>query len=135
MNPAALIGLFVIVTTGLLAGLAFQRRERARVDAVIAGRPAFTAQEFAAQHFSGASIPVAARCHELFAENYEYDASRILPDDKLCEDLLFAAHDGLDAYSFLRDIEREFGIKFSEGEAWDMRTMREIVEAVVAHMA
>ena len=68
-----------------------------------------------------------------FAFQYEYDASRISSDDKLCEDLLFAAHDGLDAYCRLRDIEREFRIRFSEAEARDMRTMRDIVAAVVTH--
>jgi acyl carrier protein len=142
MNCIGSLGDMSIFTISILAIAAVtifylvrhvQRHESAHVEAVTAGRPSLTAQEFAAKHFTGASVAVAARCHELFAKNYEFDASRLSPDDKLCDHLLFAAHDCLDAHDFLRDLEHEFDITFSKTEARDMRTMRDIVDAVMAH--
>jgi acyl carrier protein len=127
----ALLGSCIAVLAYLLYRI--ERDERARVEAVTAGGRSLTAQEFATQYFTGASVAVAARCHELFAQNYEYDASRISADDTLCQDLLFAAHDCLDAHEFLHNLESEFAIKFTEAEARDMRTMKDIVEAVLAH--
>ena len=112
-----------------------KRDERARVEAVISGRPSLTGEQFSTRFFDGPAIPIATRCHELFSEIYEYDATRVWPDDNLCEDLNFAAHDCLDAAEFLLAIEREFHIRFSQAETADMRTLRDIVQVVKSHTA
>lgn len=133
MSISAISILGVSVAVVVYLAWRVQRDERARVAAVTSGRPSLTPQEFAAKYFTGASVAVATRCHELFAQNYEFDASRISPDDKLCQDLLFATHDCLDAHDFLHALEHEFDIQFSKAEAKDMRTMKDIVEAILAH--
>jgi acyl carrier protein len=133
-TPAWTIGISLAFSVAAFAYV-FRRikhDEQRQIESVTSGRRSFTAEEFGKEYFTGVAVPIAAACREIFAENYELDSSRIHPDDKLCADLRFAAHDCLDANEFLAGIEKRFQIKFSKSEMKQMRTMRDIVDVVAA---
>lgn len=90
-----------------------ERDERAVIEAVTAGRSNLTPAEFGMLYFSGDAVRIAARCRELFSEFYQFDATRIHPDDRLCADLRF---DGLKTDEFVMVVEEEFAVRFTTDE-------------------
>ena len=73
-----------------------------------------------------------ARVDEIFAEEFELEAERIVPTATLRDDL---GLDSLDALDLIVLIEKEFGVRLDDEELKTMATIAEVHAAVRAKFA
>jgi len=89
--------------------------------------------EFGKQYFPADRAETAAHLRRILSRHISVDLSQIHPDDKLVEDIRMDSLDSLSTVEFVIDVEKEFGISIPDSDAAEMRTLRDVVEYVIAH--
>jgi len=122
----------IILCIGLLLVVGLARSVTLRVNRLVWGRPAVPAEAFAAVHFPEGQRDMAIKLRELLAPYLPMNIGRLLPTDRLIEDLGMSARlsRGLDLVAFAEDIEAEFKIEFEETDYYEMTTFRDVVNLV-----
>ena len=126
-----LVGSLVLV--GIAASIAVQFLIRRRASRVVAGRRPLSAEEFAALFAAEREREAAPLIRDRLRPYIPVNPGLVLPDDRLCEELQLAVQDGLDANSFVRDVEKMLGVKIPDKAAQNMYTLRDIISYVGAH--
>jgi acyl carrier protein len=90
---------------------------------------------FSALFSSATDAAVAPVVRDLLKRYIPIAPGLVRPDDRLCADLGLAAIDGLDANSYVRDIERVVGVTIPDTDAQQMTTLRDIIRYVGAAKA
>ena len=123
---------FIILCIGLLAAIGAVQSVTLRVTRHVWGRPAVSADAFAAAHFPEGQRATAIKLRELLAPYLPMNIGRLWPTDRLMEDLGLSARlsRGLDLVAFAEDIEAEFKIEFEETDYYEMTTFRDVVNLV-----
>ncbi len=106
-----------------------QRSVQRRVLRRMQSRPARSAQEFGRDLFTAETAETATKVREILARHISVDLSRLSPEDTFI-DLELAELDSMASVEFVIDLEREFHIKISDGDAERMKTFRDVVEYV-----
>jgi acyl carrier protein len=109
-----------------------QRSEKHRALRHMARRAPLSDTEFGQAFFSHDRANIAAKLRYLLQRHIVVDLSRIHPDDRIVEDLRMDALDSLSIAEFILDVEKEFGISIPNVIAEKMRTLRDVVDFVVA---
>ena len=88
---------------------------------------------FADSFFPAEQQEIAVEVRQLMARYLPVQVERILPEDRLVEDLGLSARlsRGLDLVAFVKDVENEYGIEFVEDDYLRMQTFRDVV-AIIA---
>ena len=113
---------------GLVFHLWMQWRPFAAVERKLAAREVLSADEFGARYFPPDQVALAVRCHKLFARHYDFDGSRITPDERLFSDLKFSQTDPRRVRRFAQHVEQEFGYRIPEEKFGRDLTLRALVE-------
>lgn len=116
-----------IVPGALVLGYFIESTTKRKVLHLMAGRQAYTLQQFGEHFFPVEQAEVAARLRTLLSAHVSVDITRLDPDDKLVQDLGIGQRDGLDAVALVQDAEREFGISIPDVEAEKLLTVRQFV--------
>jgi acyl carrier protein len=122
-------GAGVVIVVG---SLAVTRSERTKIRRRLGNRRALTDSEFHSLFPTAGDAAVALVVRNELKGYLQIPVELVHPDDKLCAELGLAAHDGLDANFFVRDVERVTGIKIPDVDAEKMYTLRDIVSYVSA---
>jgi acyl carrier protein len=112
-----------------------KRQFEEKLDEAFHGRTPLTDDEFYEAFFAKQGIlkeiPLAVK--RIFEEQFGADFSRIHDDDDFSKELRFIwNYDSLVDVAIVIAIEEEFGIKVSDAEATEMKTIKAIVETVWA---
>jgi len=97
------------------------------------GRDALDDTAFGEHYFPQEHAVVAARMRQILKEHLPIDLSQMSPDDWLVRDLRMDAMDSWSTLEFVQDVEEEFGIQIPDAEGQKMRTLRDVIDYVVAH--
>lgn len=102
---------------------------------VFAGRDALSPEAFYFQYFKDAGIPVhvAATVRKILEDQLGADMSRLSAEDCFTTNLRFLLDaDSMADVAILVALEKEFGIKISDAESENTRTIRDLVELVAS---
>jgi acyl carrier protein len=120
----------ILVLLGMgIAVWASERSVRLRVLRRMKGRQPRTAEEFGRDLFPPESAGIAAKVREILARHLTVDLARLSPEDTFA-DLEMIELDSMATVGFVLDLEREFGIRVSGGDAERLKTFRDVVEYV-----
>lgn len=120
----------MIIATGLIQSVAL------RVFLRVWQRRKVSGPELAEKFFPVEQRVIAVKVRELLAGYIPVNVDRILPDDRLVDDLGLSARlsRGLDLVAFVEDIQEEYKVEFSEEDYLRMQTFRDAVEIVAEKM-
>ncbi len=116
-----------IVPGTLALGYFIESTTKRKVLHLMAGRQAYTPQQFGEHFFPAEQAEVAARFRTLLSAHVPVDMTRLDPDDRLVQDLGIGQRDGLDTVALIQDAEREFGTSIPDVEAEKLLTVRQFV--------
>ena len=121
-----------LIALGLLMGIGWRLSVTVRANRHVWGRPVLDEESFAAQYFPAEQRAIAITLRRLLAHYVPVNVGRILPSDRLAEDLGLAARfsRGLDIVAFAEDLEVEFHIEFEEADYFELKTLRDVVGLV-----
>lgn len=127
----ALIGSFFALSALLF--LVHGRRQRARVQRKLAGRPQLSPAEFGRRFAPGSEskAAVATRVRAVIdsvVQHIPLNTAGLLPSDKFVQDLNLEDLDSMASVELAVALEKEFGIPIPDSEAEKMRTTADIVE-------
>jgi acyl carrier protein len=105
---------------------------RAKARRLARGRASLDAAAFSALFPSASEAAVAPVIRDLLKRYISIPPGLVRPDDRLCADLGLAAIDGLDANSYVRDVEEAVGVTIPDADAAQMITLRDVVTYVGA---
>ena len=108
---------------------------RAKARRLARGRALLDAAAFSALFPSASQAAVAPVIRDLLKRYISIPPGLVRPDDRLCADLGLAAIDGLDANSYVHDVEEAVGVTIPDADAARMITLRDIVTYVGAATA
>jgi len=94
-------------------------------------RPQLAPDEFSETYFKEDERIVAKRLMEITAEWCDAEILGLTPDHEFVDDLQIGELDCLDMVEFVDDIEKYFGIKFSDERIEIMRTFKEVVDEII----
>jgi len=119
-----LVGLVVLVAIG------WRQSVTVRANRHVWGRPVLSEEDFATKYFPAEQRAIAARLRRLLAHYVPVNVGRILPSDRLVEELGLAARfsRGLDIVAFAEDLEAEFHLEFEEADYYELKTLRDAVD-------
>jgi acyl carrier protein len=105
-----------------------RKQFEAKVEEAFRGRPPLDPDEYYEAYFAKLGIPkdIPARVRRIFEEQFEADFSRMKDDDDFSKD-----YDSMVDVEIVLALEDEFGIKISDKEAAEMKTIRAIVDAIL----
>lgn len=123
---------FLVICFGVLLLVGVANSVTLRVNRHVWNRPAVPAETFAATHFPENQRVMAIKLRELLAPYLPVNIDRLLPTDRLIEDLGLSARlsRGMDLVVFAEDIEEEFKIEFEETDYYEMTTFQDVVNLV-----
>lgn len=103
-------------------------RHKKKAEGVFAGRAPLTSEEFYEAHFKSAdaSYEVVKGIREILQKQTGEDFSRVLPNDDFSQNLNFMLADMMDV-AIVEALEEKFGIKISDDEAGQAKTIADIV--------
>jgi acyl carrier protein len=110
-------------------------REKERALQHMHGRPPLDDTDFGQRYFRAEQSDIAARVRRILAGHIPVDLSRLHPDDKLVEDIRMDALDSMSTVEFVLEVEKEFGISIPDSVAAEMRTLRDVIDYVTAHLS
>ena len=122
----------VILLAGGLTLMIYQVRltdkaEKERALRHMAGRQPLTEIEFGRKFFPPQQAEVASKLRSIMTRHIPVDLSRILPDDRLVDDLRMDALDSMSTVEFVLEVEKEFDIRIPAAAAEKMRTLRDVI--------
>ncbi len=109
-------------------------KEKGRALRHMRERPSLDDVDFGRHYFSTEQSGVAARIRRILAGHIPVDLSRLHPDDRLVEDIRMDVLDSMSTVEFVLDVEMEFGISIPDSVAVEMRTLRDVIDYVAAHL-
>ena len=109
-------------------------REKERALRHMHERPLLDDTQFGQHYFPAEQSEIATRIRRILARHVPIDLSRLHPDDRLVENIRMDALDSMSTVEFVLEVEKEFGISIPDSVAEDMRTSRDIVDYVAAHL-
>jgi hypothetical protein len=132
LNPNAqkLMVLGLVVAVGMGASLIVHVSIRRKAKRCVADRRPLGNNDFAALFATRAEAEVAPLIRLLLRGYIPVAPELVHPDDKLCRDLGLAAVDGLDANSFVADVQRAVGVSIPDAIGAKMLTLRDVVSYV-----
>ncbi len=112
----------------------YERKARAReIELAFAGRESLGEEQSYERYFKARGVPstVAIRVRQIVEPVLDADLSRLSGEDDLSRDLgFFWDYDPMADVMLVIELEKGFGIKFSDEETKTMTTVRDIVEGV-----
>lgn len=138
---ATLVGLAIsipLIRCGRMHGwftneLITKRQLEAKLDEAFHGRDPLNGEQFYEAYFAKRGIPkeIPLSVKRIFEEHFGTDFSRLSDDDDFSKELSFIwNYDSMVDVEIVIAIEEEFGIKVSDAEATEMKTIKAIVETI-----
>src|SRR6266700_6622436 len=103
--------LVVLIGISVCGAVAVHRGARKKAQLAVSGRGALSDEEFSNQFFPNDRRVIAVEARRLLKPYIPVNHELVQPSDELVRDLQLAAIDGLDANSYVRDLESAFGLK------------------------
>jgi len=129
-NAQKLTVLGLVVAVGLGASLVLHISNRRKAERCVADRRPLGNDDFSALFATPAEAEIAPQIRQLLKGYIPVPPELVHPDDKLCRELGLAAVDGLDANSFVADVQRAVGVSIPDAAGANMFTLRDIVSYV-----
>ena len=104
--------------------------EKQRALQHMAGRQPLADTEFAREFFPPGQAAIASKLRGIMSRHIAVDLSRLLPDDRIVEDIRMDALDSMSTVEFILEVEKEFGISIPDAAAEKMRTLRNAIDYV-----
>jgi len=114
----------------IAAGVLFEHRVRGRISRLMFSRQPLSDEAFGATFFPARWTEAASRVRRIVGEQIDIDMSRALPSDRFLDDLRMDDLDSLASITIVMQIEEEFGIKITDGEAKRIITIEQLVNCV-----
>jgi len=127
-TPTLLVA--AIIALALIAAVAMRLSIRRKARRAVYARAALSSTQFAALFTDPKEAEVSVAIRDRLRDYISIDPALVRPDDKLCADLQLAAIDGLDANSFVAEVERVTKTDIPDEVAERMLTLRDIVSFV-----
>ena len=96
----------------------------------MAGRQPRADTEFGRELFPPGQAAIASKLRSIMSRHIAVDLSRLLPDDRIVEDIRMDALDSMSTVEFILEVEKEFGISIPDAAAEKMRTLRDAIDYV-----
>jgi acyl carrier protein len=110
-----------------------KRQLEAKLDEAFHGRAPLSGEQFYDAYFAKQGIPkeIPLNVKRIFEEHFGTDFSRLNDDDDFSKELSFIwNYDSMVDVEIVIAIENEFGIKVTDSEATEMKTIKAIVETI-----
>jgi len=110
-----------------------KRQFEAKLDEAFHGRAPLSDEQFYEAYFAKQGIPkeIPLSVKRIFEEHFGTDFSRLSDDDDFSKELSFIwNYDSMVDVEIVIAIEDEFGIKVTDAEATEMKTIKAIVETI-----
>jgi len=114
----------------IAAGVLFEHRVRSRLARHMSSRVPLSDEAFGSTYFHARWTKAASRIRCIVCEQLDIDMSRVLPSDRLVDDLRMDVLDSLASITIVMQIEEEFGIKITDDEAKSIITIEQLVNCV-----
>jgi len=108
-------------------------REDQRLDKLFEGRVPLSDEDFYARYFAHTGIrkEIVLSIRRAFIQHVPLDMRRLAPEDDFGKELQFVwSHDSLADVELLCQIEKDFGVSITEGEAREALTMGALIHLV-----
>lgn len=140
MNALPWIAGAILGGLGLWYSLRYDRRMRRLREDRLAKNPALTSEVFAQTFFPSPPqrTEIAARVHRIFIAiegTSRIGLCRVHPDDGIVDDLRIEEFDSMATVEFVIALEQEFKIKLTEAQMAKARTLRDLIDHIVAQTA
>lgn len=122
----------VVASIAVLVAIDIWRKKR-KIEAAFMGRPSLRPEQFYEAYFKEKSVPlhVVVGIRSVLEEELDADMSRLVDTDDFSKNLsFFWAFDSMADVSVVCALEKRFGIKISDAEAEQTRTVADIVALV-----
>jgi acyl carrier protein len=125
----------LLVAGGIVALVLLQTwSEKRRALRHMQGRPSISDEEFGGRFFSPDRVEIAAQLRQILSSHIAVDLSRLNPDDRLVQDIRMDSLDSMSTVEFIVEVEEHFSISIPDSTTEQMRTLRDVVDYVAAHL-
>lgn len=133
-NPWVLVLFLSLTVIGLVLVLVSEMRAKSRgIRSLFAGRERLDERQFHERYFQAQGIPfhVAGGVRRIMEKCLGADLSRLSPEDRFYEELRpFYDDDHMADVEIVIELEKEFGIKLSDEDTMNVKSVRDAVETV-----